>query len=73
MNWYTLRVISGKEKKIKENILYEVSSAKMDDRISDILVPSENIVEMRDGKKKIKENYPGERILDIRIIHIEFL
>ncbi len=61
MNWYTLRVISGKEKKIKENILYEVSSAKMDDRISDILVPSENIVEMRDGKKKIKEKvfFPG--------------
>ena len=61
MNWYTLRVISGKEKKIKENILYEVSSAKMNDRISDILVPSENIVEMRDGKKKIKEKvfFPG--------------
>ena len=61
MNWYTLRVISVKEKKIKENILYEVSSAKMNDRISDILVPSENIVEMRDGKKKIKEKvfFPG--------------
>ena len=61
MNWYTLRVISGKEKKIKENILYEVSSAEMNDRISDVLVPSENIVEMRDGKKKIKEKvfFPG--------------
>ena len=61
MNWYTLRVISGKEKKIKENILYEVSSAEMSDRIGDILVPSENIVEMRDGKKKIKEKvfFPG--------------
>jgi transcription antitermination factor NusG len=31
MNWYTLRVISGKEKKIKENILFEVNTANMDD------------------------------------------
>ena len=61
MNWYTLRVISGKEKKIKDNILYEVSIANMDSKISDVLVPSENIVEMRDGKKKIKERvfFPG--------------
>ena len=61
MNWYTLRVISGKEKKIKEAILYDVSASNMDDKISDVLVPSENIVEMRDGKKKIKERvfFPG--------------
>ena len=61
MNWYTLRVISGKEKKIKETILYDVSNAGMEEKISDILVPSENIVEMKDGKKKIKEKvfFPG--------------
>ena len=61
MDWFTLRVISGKEKKIKEAILYDVSTAGMEDRISDILVPSENIVEMKDGKKKIKEKvfFPG--------------
>ena len=61
MNWYTLRVISGKEKKIKETILYEVSMSNMEDSVGDILVPSENIVEMRDGKKKIKEKvfFPG--------------
>ena len=55
MDWYTLRVISGKEKKIKEAILYDVSASNLDDKIGDVLVPSENIVEMRDGKKKIKE------------------
>ena len=61
MDWYTLRVISGKEKKIKEAILYDVSLSNMDDKIGDVLVPSENIVEMRDGKKKIKERvfFPG--------------
>ena len=55
MQWYTLRVISGKEKKIKDAILYDVSMAGFNESIGDILVPSENIVEMRDGKKKVKE------------------
>jgi transcriptional antiterminator NusG len=61
MNWYTLRVISGKEKKIKETILYDVSLTDLGDQIGDILVPSENIVEMRDGKKKVRERvfFPG--------------
>ena len=61
MHWYTLRVISGKEKKIKESILYDVSMSGLDNMIGDILVPSENIVEMRDGKKKVKEKvfFPG--------------
>ena len=61
MDWFTLRVISGKEKKIRDAILYDISIAKMEEEISDVLVPSENIVEMREGKKKIKERvfFPG--------------
>jgi len=61
MNWYTLRVISGKEKKIKETILYDVSLTDLGDQIGDVLVPSENIVEMRDGKKMVRERvfFPG--------------
>ena len=55
MDWYTLRVISGKEKKIRENILFEISTANLDQYVENILVPTENVLEMRDGKKKIKE------------------
>ena len=40
MEWYTLRVISGKEKKIRDNILYEVETEGMKDVVTDILVPS---------------------------------
>ena len=53
MEWYTLRVISGKEKKIRDGIMYDVSMSNLGEFIGDILVPSENIVEMRDGKKSI--------------------
>ena len=58
-----------KEKKIKEAILYDVSISKMEDRISDVLVPSENIVEMRDGKKKIKERvfFPGYLLIRLEM------
>jgi transcriptional antiterminator NusG len=52
MNWYTLRVISGKEKKIRESILFDVETANLQDHIENILVPTENVLEMRDGKKK---------------------
>ena len=61
MDWYTLRVISGKEKKIKETILFELGTANLNDSVENILVPTENVLEMRDGKKKIKEKvfFPG--------------
>jgi len=52
MEWYTIRVISGKERKIRENILYEVELANMQDDIREILVPSENIIEMKRWEKE---------------------
>ena len=61
MNWYPLRVISGKESKVKDNLLFELDYQNLSDQVSDILIPSENIVEMKDGKKKIKNKvfFPG--------------
>ena len=69
MDWFTLRVISGKEKKIKEAILFNISLSDMGDQISDVLVPSENIVEMRDGKKKVKERvfFPGYLLIRLEM------
>ena len=68
MDWYTLRVISGKEKKIRENILFELETAGLSENVENILVPTENVLEMRDGKKKIKEKvfFPG-----YLLIHLE--
>ena len=69
MNWYTLRVISGKEKKVKENILFEIKNSDLDKYVENILVPTENVLEMRDGKKKIKEKvfFPGYLLINIEI------
>ncbi len=63
----TLRIISGKERKIRENILYEVSSNGFEEQVIDILVPSENIIEMKDGKKKIRNKvfFPGYLLIQM--------
>jgi len=67
MEWYTLRVISGKEKKVRDNLLFELDYQKLSNEVEDILVPSENIVEMRDGKKKVKNKvfFPGYLLINM--------
>ena len=59
--WYTIRTFSGQEKKIRESLLATIQREKMDDKIFEILVPTENVVEMRDGKKRsrVKVFFPG--------------
>ena len=59
--WYAIRTFSGQEKKIKDSLLANIDREKMDDSIFEILVPTENVVEMRDGKKRsrVKVFFPG--------------
>ena len=51
MDWFSLRVISGKEKKIRDSLLLEVEREGYSTKVDQVFVPSENIVEMRDGKR----------------------
>lgn len=69
MVWYSLRVISGKEKKTRDTILYEAEEANLEDSIGDILVPSENVVEMRDGKKRVRNKvfFPGYVLIRLEL------
>ena len=61
MEWYSVRVLSGKEKKIRDTIMSEIAAGSDSGKIEEILVPSENVVEMRSGKKVVKDRvfYPG--------------
>lgn len=61
LKWYVLRVISGQEKKIKSYLETEISRAKLTDFIPQILIPSEKVYEMRNGKKRVRERnfFPG--------------
>ncbi len=64
--WYSLRVISGKEKKIKERIELEITRNKWSDFIPQILVPSEKVYKIRKGKKVILERniLPGYILIE---------
>ena len=53
--WYSLRVISGKEKKIKERIELEIQRSKWSDVVTQVLVPSEKVYKIRNGKKVVLE------------------
>ncbi|MCB0594218.1 MAG: transcription termination/antitermination factor NusG [Lewinellaceae bacterium] len=64
--WYSLRVISGKERKIKERIEMEVERSGWRDFITQILVPTEKVYKIRNGKKVISERniLPGYILIE---------
>src|ERR1043166_4130005 len=74
--WYAIRTYSGHENKVKAHIENEAKLAKMDDRISAVMVPSEKIFEVKEGKKKSKTKtfFPGyilvEALLDKETKHL---
>ncbi|MBK9336767.1 MAG: transcription termination/antitermination factor NusG [Lewinellaceae bacterium] len=53
--WYSLRVISGKEKKIKERIDLEIDRSNWKDFIFQVIVPTEKVYKIRNGKKVAQE------------------
>ena len=56
--WYVVRSVSGKESKIKEYIESDITRLGLSDHVEDILVPTEKVVQIRNGKKVSKEkNY----------------
>jgi len=59
--WYVVRAVSGQENKIKSYIENEVARLNLQDSISQILVPTEKVIQVRNGKKISKERvyFPG--------------
>ena len=74
--WYVVRAISGQEKKVKQYIEVEVTRLKLNDYVSQVLIPTEKVIQIRNGKKTTKERsfYPGyvliEAVLAGEIPHI---
>lgn len=55
MKWYVVRAISGKERKAKEYLDLEIKKYDMTSTISQVVVPTERVVQVRNGKKIVKE------------------
>ena len=59
--WYVVRAVSGQENKIKTYIENEISRLGLQDFVEQVLVPTEKVVQIRNGKKINKEKvyFPG--------------
>ena len=61
MRWYVVHAYSGFEKSVARNLVERIERAGMKDRFGEILVPVEEVVEMKGGQKKTAERkfFPG--------------
>jgi len=68
--WYVVRAISGNEKKVKLNIESEINRLQLNDFVSQILIPTEKVYQIRKGKKISKERnyYPGYVLIEAALI-----
>ena len=68
--WYVLRAISGKEHKVKEYIDYEIAHTNLSDFVSQVLIPTEKTVQVRNGKKVVKERsyLPGYVLVEVALV-----
>ncbi|MDR0559939.1 MAG: transcription termination/antitermination protein NusG [Prevotellaceae bacterium] len=74
--WYVLRAVGGKEKKAKEYIENEVRRLGLEDYVSQVLIPTEKIYQIKNGKKISTERifYAGyifvEAVLEGETVHV---
>ena len=74
--WYVVKAISGKEKKAKEYIENEVAHSGLSEYVSQVLIPTEKVYSVRNGKRVSKDRtlFPGyvliEASLEGEVVHI---
>src|SRR4051812_48670705 len=59
--WYVVHTQSGYEKKVKQNLEARTSSMNMEERIHEVVIPMEDVIEFKNGKKVVvqKKVFPG--------------
>lgn len=67
--WYVVHVFSGSEKKVCQNIEEQVSAKKLDDLIEQVLVPTEEVIEVKRGTKVQTEKkfFPGYILIKMEV------
>ena len=67
--WYVLRAAGGKEKKAKEYLEKEIERRRLQDLVSQVLVPTEKVYRIRDGKRICTERlfYPGYVLIEAEL------
>jgi transcriptional antiterminator NusG len=68
-NWYVIHTYSGHELKVKENIKKEIEIKNLKEHFGRIIIPSEEVVEMRFGKKRKSKRkfFPGYVLIEMNM------
>ena len=69
-NFYVLRSVSGKENKVKEFIEAEINKGDLGEYISQVIIPTEKVVTVRNGKRVMKERayLPGYVVIEAALV-----
>ena len=71
--WYVIRVVSGQERKVKTYLQTEITRQNLLDYIPEVMIPSEKVYEMRNGKKRTRDRtfFPGYVLISADLSHGE--
>lgn len=69
MQWYIIHTYSGFERKVKESLESRVAAFGLQDKIGQVLIPTEDVVEVRGGKKVVSPRmfYPGYVLVEMEM------
>ncbi|MDO4763199.1 MAG: transcription termination/antitermination protein NusG [Flavobacteriaceae bacterium] len=70
LKWYVLKAVSGQENKVKSYIESEVKRVGYENFVTQVVIPTEKVVQMRNGKKVLKERpyYPGYLMVEANLM-----
>lgn len=69
MRWYIIQAFSGYEKQVQRALIERIKRSELSEFFGDVLVPTEEVIEMRDGKKRTVENklFPGYVLINMQM------
>ena len=67
--WYVVHAYSGMEKSVQRALAERITRAGMDDKFGQILVPTEEVIEMKNGQKAVTERrfFPGYVLVEMEM------
>lgn len=68
-NWYVIHTQTGWEEKVRASLEKRIKQSSQEDMVSQILIPTERVAEVREGKKKISQRkfFPGYILLEMEL------
>ena len=67
MRWYIIQAFSGYENQVQRSLIERIKRSEFADKFGEVLVPTEEVIEMRDGKKRTTQQklFPGYVLINM--------